>query len=214
MFKKKRLHLKDFKQPYVNSYFKPITSMKVNKIIDEAIPDKPPSVNNRISDSEGLSKAYNSPNSIYINGNTMYIAGTHIPKGVYDWKLIPLGLMKYSERYSQAESALKDNPQIDTVVGHSLGSSTAAELNKRYDNKFNARYYGSPFIDFSFSRDPKNQRYRHPGDFISMFDTGAVNGEPQNNYQILNPHSYEGFTDDEHDDPNNYFQDDENDTNS
>ena len=191
MFKKKRI--------YLNSYFKPITSMKTNQIINEAVPDTP-SVINRMSDKEGLNRAYNSPNSIYIDGNKMYIAGTHTARDVSDWKLIPLGLMKYSERYGQAEAALKDNPQIDTIIGHSLGSSTTAELNKQYNNKFNARYYGSPFVDFSFSRDPKNQRFRHPGDIVSMFDTGAVNEDPKTNYQFLNPHSYEGFPDDDDDD--------------
>ena len=53
MFKKK-------KHSYVNSYYKPLTSMKINKIINEAIPDKPK--NTGISDNEGLSKAYDSPN--------------------------------------------------------------------------------------------------------------------------------------------------------
>jgi len=35
MFKRRKRH------QYVNSYFKPAASMKVNKIIQEAIPDKP-----------------------------------------------------------------------------------------------------------------------------------------------------------------------------
>ena len=64
MFKKKRI--------YLNSYFKPITSMKTNQIINEAVPDTP-SVINRMSDEEGLNRAYNSPNSIYVDGNKMYI---------------------------------------------------------------------------------------------------------------------------------------------
>ena len=186
MFKKKREHL------YDRSYFKPITSMKVNKIIEEAIPDKPNNIN-KISDSEGLSRAYKAPNSVFIDGNRMFIAGTHTGKDVYDWKLIPLGLVKYSSRYQEADAALKDNPQVDTVIGHSLGSSVAAELNRQYNNKFDARYYGSPFLDLSFSRDPKNHRYRHPGDIVSMFDTGAVNEDSKTPYQFMNPHSYEGF---------------------
>lgn len=202
MFKKKKFsqnfydkhRLSTKHSQYVNSYYKPVNSMKIDKIIAQAIPDKPTHINT-ITDAEGLNRAYNSPNSIYIDGNRMYIAGTHTARDAYDWKLIPLGLMKYSERYSQAEAALKDNPQVDTVIGHSLGSSTAAELNKQYDNKFNARYYGSPFVDFSFSRDPKNQRYRHPGDFISMFDTGAVNEEANTNYGLIWPHAYDEFPD-------------------
>ena len=169
--------------------------MKINNIINKAIPDEPPNVINRISDAEGLSKAYNSPNSIFIDGNRMYIAGTHTPRDVWDWGKIPIGDVVHSERYQQANEALKNNPQVTEVIGHSLGSTVAAELNKQYDNKFNARFYGSPFIDFSFSRDPKNQRYRHPEDFISMFDTGAVNEDPKDKYQIAWGHSYSGFPD-------------------
>ena len=61
--------------------------MKVNKIIDEGIPDKPDKPNNinKISDSEGLSRAYNAPNSVFIDGNQMFIAGTHTGKDVFDW---------------------------------------------------------------------------------------------------------------------------------
>ena len=184
MFKRK-------KHQQLNSYFKPTNSMKIDNIINKAIP------NNRISDSEGLSKAYDSPNSIYVDDNRMYIAGTHNFRDAWDdLSKIPFwGDVRNSERYQQAETSLKDNPQVDTVIGHSLGSSVGQELNKQNDNKFNSRFYGSPFIDFSFSRDPKNQRYRHPGDFISMFDTGALNEEESTNYELINPHTFSGYPD-------------------
>lgn len=202
MFKRKK------QKQYVNSYFKPVTSMKVDNIIKQAIPpDNPPDTppnkpsSSGISDSEGLQRAYNAPNSVFIDGNRMFISGTHTGKDVYDWKLIPLGLVKYSSRYQEADAALKDNPQVDTVIGHSLGSSVAAELNRQYNNKFDARYYGSPFVDFSFSRDPKNQRFRHPGDIVSMFDTGAFNEDSKTHYQFMNPHSYEGFNNPDNIDP-------------
>lgn len=191
MFKRRTNH------QVVNSYFKPVRSMKVDNIIKQALPpDNPPSkpTSSGITDSEGLTRAYNAPNSVFIDGNRMFIAGSHTGKDVYDWKLIPLGLVKYSTRYQEADAALKDNPQVDTVIGHSLGSSVAAELNRQYNNKFDGRYYGSPFLDLSFSRDPKNQRYRHPGDLVSIFDTGAVMEDPKTHYQFMNPHSYEGFT--------------------
>ena len=62
-------------------------------------------------------------------------------------------------------------------------------------NKFKTRTYGGPILDFSFNRDPKNQRFRHPKDIVSMFDTGAVNEDQQTNDQILWPHSFSGFPD-------------------
>ena len=189
MFKRK-------KHPYVNSYFKPVTNMKVDNIIKQAIPDKPNT--NRISDAEGLSRAYNAPNSIYIDNNRMYIAGTHNLRDVWDdaTKIPFWGDVRNSERYQQAEAALKDNPQVTEVIAHSLGSSVGQELNKQSNNKFNTRFYDSPFIDFSFSRDSKNQRFRHPGDIISMFDTGAVNEEANTNYGLINPHTYDEYPDD------------------
>ena len=51
--------------------------MKVNKIIQEAIPDEPHRNNSGMTDAQGLDKAYNAPNSIFIDGNKMYISGTH-----------------------------------------------------------------------------------------------------------------------------------------
>ena len=190
MFKKK-------KHSYVNSYYKPLTSMKINRIINEAIPDKPK--NAGISDNEGLSKAYDSSNSIFIDGNKMYIAGTHTMRDVYDdiTKVPFWGDVKDSERYSQATEALKNNPQVDTIISHSLGSSVAAEINKQNNNQFKTRMYGSPFIDFSFnpSKDPNNIRFRHPGDPFSQFDTGAINEESNTSYNLINPHSFSGFPD-------------------
>ena len=35
-----------------------------------------------------------------------------------------------------------------------------------------------------------------------MFDTGAVNEDAETNYQLINPHSYEGFNDDNTPKPN------------
>ena len=64
MFKKRK------RNQNVNDRFKPPTSMKVNNIIAQAIPDAPK--NNGMSDSEGLSKAYKAPNSIFVDGNKMW----------------------------------------------------------------------------------------------------------------------------------------------
>jgi hypothetical protein len=38
-----------------------------------------------VSDSEGLTKAYNSDTNVYVNGDTLYIAGT---KTLKEWRQI------------------------------------------------------------------------------------------------------------------------------
>jgi len=181
------------KKQFVNSYYKPISSMKINDIITKAHNDI--NNNSKITDSEGLSRAYNSPNSVYVDGNRMYISGTHNLRDVFDdiTKIPFWGDVKNSERYQQAATALKDNPQVDTVIGHSLGGSVALEINKQNNNQFKTRTYGAPVLDFSFDRNPNNQRFRHPGDRISMFDTGAVNEEQTTTYGLINPHTYDDY---------------------
>ena len=125
----------------------------------------------------------------------MYISGTHTARDVWDdVSKIPLwGDVRNSERYQQAEAALKDNPQVNTVIGHSLGGSVALELNKQNNNQFKTFTYGAPVLDFSFNRDPNNTRFRHPLDRISMFDTGAVNEDATTNYELINPHTFSGY---------------------
>ena len=122
----------------------------------------------------GLDKAYESDKSFYIDGDTLYIAGT---KGLKDWydnfTKLRFGLTKHSDRYKDAENALRENPQVKNLVSRSLGSSVAVELTKQHPEK-NLELkalYASPFIDFG-SKTHEN-RFRHKYDPISMLDQGA-----------------------------------------
>ena len=122
----------------------------------------------------GLAKAYASDNSTYVDGDTMYIAGTKTAKDWYDnFTKLLFGLTKNANRYRDAENALKSNPQVKNLVAHSLGSSVAVELTKQHEyNNLNVKaLYASPFID-SGSKTHEN-RYRHKFDPISMLDRGA-----------------------------------------
>ena len=187
----------------VINYYKPTPSIKMNNIFKQSINQDVPhshelqyqGKNNGLSDYEGLSRAYNSPNSIFIDGNRMFIAGTHNARDVYDdlTKIPFWGDVRNSQRYKQANSALDANPQVDTIISHSLGGSVSLELNKQYNNQFKTRTYGAPVLDFSFNRDPNHQRFRHPGDRISMFDTGAVNEDPKTIHGLINPHTFNEY---------------------
>ena len=102
-----------------------------------------------VTDKEGLQTAYNADHNIYTNGDTLYIVGTQAGKlasGVLPWNWgsgnfskgvgdvwddvskIPFwGDLTNSTRYKEAEAALKANPNIKRVIGHSLGGSVALE---------------------------------------------------------------------------------------
>ena len=62
----------------------------------------------------------------------MYIAGTHILQDRYGdiTKIIFWGDLRNSKRYQAAKEALMENPQVKTVIGHSLSGSVALELDK------------------------------------------------------------------------------------
>ena len=139
-----------------------------------------------IADNEGLRRAYNQPNRIYVNGNRMYVAGTTWTDG-YTGKLsfndaiddikIPFFQTRNIQRYKDAEQVLQDNPNINTLVGHSMGSSVILELNKANNDKFVTRTYAAPVFDpFPNNwekNDPNNQRFRTKNDFVSIFDNNA-----------------------------------------
>ena len=150
-----------------------------------------------ITDKEGLQTAYNTDHNIYTNGDTLYIAGTQAGKlasGVLPWNWgsgnfskgagdvwddvskIPFwGDLTNSTRYKEAEAALKANPNIKRVIGHSLGGSVALELQKQYP-KLESRTYGAPVWDPTGS-DAKNKstvdRYRKYLAPVSIFDRSS-----------------------------------------
>ena len=60
-----------------------------------------------IPDEWGLKEAYNDSQSVVHHGDTLYIAGTHSLRDVLDDALIPLHLVRNSQRYQQAYAALQ-----------------------------------------------------------------------------------------------------------
>ena len=77
----------------------------------------------------GLKEAYNDEESVVHHGDTLYIAGTHSLRDVLDDALIPLHLVRNSQRYQQALAALqRANGRVKYLSGHSLGGAVAAVL--------------------------------------------------------------------------------------
>ena len=83
-----------------------------------------------------MKKAYAAPEGYFKDGNKLYIAGTRDMTDVGDWPKIAFGTFKNSKIYKNADEVIKNNPDIDTLVGHSAGGSAALELEQKYPNRF------------------------------------------------------------------------------
>jgi pimeloyl-ACP methyl ester carboxylesterase len=149
-----------------------------------------------LEDRVGLSRAYDSPESIYVRGNTAYIAGTQISRwksgeafrDMYDDLKIPLMATKQTHRYEQLQQALKAHPEVTHLVGHSLGGAAVLEAAKERP-ELQTTTYGAPVMDV-FARSSLQSipnRFANYGDPVAMFDTNAtpaLNG---------NPHSFDNY---------------------
>ncbi len=143
-----------------------------------------------VTDKEGLQRAYSQGDS-YARGDTLYIAGSHTAKDWYDdvTKVPFWGDLKNSTRYQQAEKALRANPNIRRVVGHSLGGSVALELQKKYP-QLESRTYGAP-VWSPPGTEGKSERYRNLGDPVSIFDRSATNSVKWNPFDAFSlTHDY------------------------
>ena len=158
-----------------------------------------------ITDAEGLRRAYNEPNRLYINGDRLYVAGTTWTDGhtgklsfndAIDDLKIPFFQTKNIQRYKDAEEVLSNNPNINQLIGHSMGSSVILKLDKHNNNKFTTRTYSAPVFDSSphENNDPNNQRYKTAGDLVSVFDNNA-NAVYKDSLNPLDLHSYNNYGD-------------------
>ncbi len=85
----------------------------------------------QITDSEGLQRAY-AQGDYYVHGRTMFIAGSHTARDWFDdfTKVPAWDDSRDSERYQKTLEGFKNQEQIDTVVGHSLGGSVSLEFKR------------------------------------------------------------------------------------
>ena len=87
--------------------------------------------NGKISNTQGTKYAYDQDNKIFVKGNKMYVGGTTFTR---DWQQnftkLKTGGIRDMDRYKEARRVLLENPQVDTLLGHSMGGSIVLELNK------------------------------------------------------------------------------------
>ena len=84
-----------------------------------------------LEDRVGLDRAYKDPRKVYMEGDSMYVAGTSSLGDAMDDLALPFGLTKGTQRYIDAERVLQANPKIRRVGGHSLGGAVSLELGKQ-----------------------------------------------------------------------------------
>jgi len=129
-----------------------------------------------------LDQAYSHPDNVVVKGDTMYIAGTHSMRDVITDISIPFGMIERTERYRQARDILAKNPDVTTVVGHSLGGIIAEHLVKN-SSHLSAVSYSAPSIS-----NYRNVEYRRNYlDPISGLNISAASTR----YSLRrNPHGY------------------------
>ena len=97
---------------------------------------------------EGMSKAYNSKEGYFRDGNKLFIAGTQGIQDVFDWAKIPLGTFRKSKIHKNIEPIFKESEGIDYVVGHSAGGSATLELAQNFPaRKITTVTYNAPVFD-------------------------------------------------------------------
>ena len=151
------------------------------------------------TDTYGLKRAYENPDGIYRDGETLYIAGTKSVQDAVDDLKLPFYQTRNTKRYKDVDKFIQDyaididgkkNYGIKNVVSHSLGSAVGQQINDDYGNIFQTRSYGAPFISRQRPDETgQNLRIRGSNDVVSMFDRGAIT-IPKDSLNPLDNHSY------------------------
>ena len=103
-----------------------------------------------LTDKEGLDKAYDRADKLFVNGDTMYVAGTSYWQDVWDDLKIPFNKTAQAQRYKDADALLGQNAQVKNLVGHSLGGASVLELQKNHSERtFKTNTYGAPAVSLT-----------------------------------------------------------------
>ena len=151
------------------------------------------------TDTYGLKRAYEDPDGIYRDGETLYIAGTKSFSDAIDDLKLPFYQTRNTKRYKDVDNFIQDyaididgkkNYGIKNIVSHSLGASVGQQINDDYGNIFQSRSYGAPFVSRQKPDETgQNLRIRGSNDLVSIFDRGAIT-IPKGSLNPLYNHEY------------------------
>lgn len=207
MFRKKKTVI----EPTEAVFLKRLPNPKIQKIMNEAgmlksaeelnqFRDKP----KEMTDAEGLTRAYQSNDHIFINEDTnkMYVAGSRIGGASnfsnvgLDWPenvlYIPTGLTRFHNIYRSAEKALRENPTIEHIIGHSTGGRVVNELSLKYPDIKTTSYNAPDYTNKPVS--DNNLRFTTQGDIVNFFDKSGINVKV-NSMSPLTQHSFRNYGD-------------------
>jgi hypothetical protein len=155
-----------------------------------------------ISDEQGLKNAYATDSGLYSWHDKLFIAGTKSIGDIRDDALyIPAwGNSQNIQRYKDATEYLKNHPEVDTAIGHSLGSTVSLQLQKDSNQIQHTRTYSSPTLDFGSmlekltGKDVHGNKVEAPDRYANYLDPIALfDGRAQRSWNldnIFNPHSH------------------------
>ena len=101
--------------------------------------------------------------------------------GKQNFTMLKTGQIRNMDRYKEARRVLLENPEVDTLLGHSMGGSVVLELNKEFPEKLmRTRTYDAPVVSligpiFGCDRPTElHKRFRKTGDLVSSLDNAAI----------------------------------------
>jgi hypothetical protein len=160
----------------------------LDSLVERALPSK------TIEDRVGISRAYAAPDSIYVLGDTAYVAGTQISRygenfrDMFDDVKIPFHATRSTYRYAQLQKALEAHPEVKHLAGHSLGGAVILEAAK--GTSLTTTTYGAPVTDLR----PKTLLEKAPMRFGNRMDpVSMMDSQAQGGFVAGNPHSFDNF---------------------
>lgn len=175
------LDMTNYNGTVVSSSFNNITPSK--NITPFKRPSTPDEFKKFHTDNEiGIKKAYASDTNYFIDDNKLYIAGTKTAGDVWDYGKLVSGNYKNSSIYKNVDEVIKNNPNINTVIGHSAGGSAALEIEKNYNTMgrtidsvtYNAPVYSPWSAEQYIDKTKTPMRFALAFDPITLLDMNAT----------------------------------------